>query len=472
MSTPRSFVDDSVPDYPTKQYCLDIANRVIGFATQKSGTSGVSVRVTGNTRGNIRWVRNKVSTSGEQVDRDVWITAMTGSHSSLTRTNEATDEALKATVMNGEKLAQAMAKNEKTPADNNGPLGPQQYNERKAFFDNVVALNMEARSTQAKELVQLAVGNNFMSYGFLSTRMMGTGVNNSAQLDAYFNETSANFSVTVRDGRSFASGWAGKSHEDLAQVDMKAIMNRAIDKCKRSMNPMTMEPGRYTAILEPQAVYDMLSWTFLPYWFGVEQAQKGIGPFAAPGGKTKIGQQMLDRRISIYSDPADPDMPFRPFFNSGSPNKKTFWFENGILKDLPYDRTYALKNNLNEGKELDLPPYPGVAVIHMTGGTTSIEEMIASTRTGFLVTRFHGVLPVEFKSLMEGGNTRDGLWYIENGKIKHPAKNFRFNDSPLFILNEVEELGPVERLYSPPGPVAIPTVKVRNFNFSSLVDAV
>src|SRR5688572_517809 len=163
MSNDRSFVDDSVPDYPTKQYCSEIAGRVIGFATQKSGTAGVSVRVTGNTVGNVRWVRNKVSTSGEQVNRDVWIESMNGSHSSLTRTNEASDDALKATVLNGEKLAQAMAKNEKTPADNNGPLGPQQYSERKAFFDNVVALNMEARSTTAKELVQLAVGNNFMS---------------------------------------------------------------------------------------------------------------------------------------------------------------------------------------------------------------------------------------------------------------------------------------------------------------------
>jgi predicted Zn-dependent protease len=469
MSQPPA--DDKVPRYPSNDYCIEIANRVIGFATRKSGTDGTSVRVTGNTHGNLRWVRNQVSTSGQQVNRDVWITSISGSHTGVAMTNETTDVALKSTATRAEALANAMANNEKTKADTTGALAPQEYGKAMGFYQKTADHDMAARSAEGKELVQAALASGFMSFGFLEHRAMGTGVNNSNKLTAYYGETMAGFSTTVRSGKTEGSGWAGMSHEDLDKVDVKALMARAIDKCNKSQNPVKMEPGRYTAILEPQAVADLFGWAFWPYIFGMEQAEAGVGPYAAPNGQTKIGKQMLDRRVSIYSDPSDPLMNFRPFYNSGAPIPHIDWWKDGFLQNLPFDQAYAVNHDKNNGREIDMPPYP-LPVYHMTGGDTSIDEMIATTRTGFLVTRFNSVLPVEFKALMLSGNTRDGLWYIENGKVKHPAKNFRFNESPFFVLNQIESLGPVQRIYQPPAPASCPYLKVRNFNFSSLADAV
>jgi predicted Zn-dependent protease len=463
--------DDAVPTYPSKEYCSEIANRAFGFARKKGGTAGTSVRVTGDTHGNIRWVRNQVSTSGEQVNRDVFITSITGSHSGLAVCNEVGEDALKMTVALAEQLSEAMDSNKSTPADSDGPMGPQQYLPATGFYDSVAAFDMDARSGAGKDLVQSSITSGFMSFGFLEGQVKGTGVMSSTKLEAYYPETMAGFSTTVRSGKTEGSGWAGVAHEDLAKVDVKAIMARAIDKCRRSQNPLRMEPGRHTAILEPQAVADLFGWVFWPYIFSREQAEKGTGPFAAPNGKTKIGQQMLDRRISVYSNPSDPEMNFRPFYNSGAPIKNIPWFQDGILRELPYNRTYAIKNKLNNGLELDMPPYDQ-PVYHMSGGTTSVDEMVSTTRMGFLVTRFNSVLPVEFKALMLSGNTRDGIWYIENGQVKHPVKNFRFNESPFFVLNQIEALGPAQRVYQPAGAAALPTIKVRNFSFTALADAV
>jgi predicted Zn-dependent protease len=267
--------------------------------------------------------------------------------------------------------------------------------------------------------------------------------------------------------RNSGSGWAGTEHEDLGKADMQGLIKRAIDKCRKSENPLRMEPGRHTVILEPQALADMFSWAFLPFIWQRKRAEMGVGPYAASSTKSKIGMQMMDRRLSVWSDPVDPNRHSSPFDLIGGRLRHVDWWKDGVLMDLPYGRDYAVQHKLNNGEGLGGIPWI------MSGGTTTLEEMIATTRTGFLVTRFHDCYPLETQSLMCTGNTRDGFWYIENGQIKHPAQNFRFNESPFFVLNQVEAIGPVSRTYQelPYSPVA-PLIKVRNFNFTSLADAV
>jgi predicted Zn-dependent protease len=472
--------DDPVPRYPSKDYCETIANKIIGFATRKGSVSGTSVRVNGNSSGNLRWARNQVSTGGETTNRNIFITSVDSGKMGLSVTNEASDAALKATVLDAESISGQMEASDLRAArrgegaaggEELGLLGPQQYLQPNIFFDAVLSFDTDARSKRGQEVVKSAVDATFMSYGFMAGAVAGTGVTNSNKLVAYQAETNSYFSVTVRS-KSSGSGWAGASNQDLSKVDIVGIMNTAIDKCRKSQNPTMFEPGRHVAILEPQALADMFGWVFFPLWWDREAAERGTGPFGASPGKSKIGSQMIDRRISVYSDPVDPLVSYRSFSNSGTPLKKTMWFENGVLQNLPYNREFAIKNNLNGGHELPMPPY-NAPVYQMTGGDTPVQEMIKSTRRGFLITRLNGVLPVDWgKSLQLGGNTRDGIWYIENGDIKSPAKNFRFTESPLFILNALEAMGPPQRVYSPAGPAALPTVKVRDFSFTALADAV
>jgi predicted Zn-dependent protease len=465
----------AIPKYASKDFCVDTANRVIGFATRKGDTVGTSVTIMGDTSGTLRWARNQVSAGTQLSSRTVAVVSVNEGQEGMSITNEIDDSALKGAAMDAERLSGHTKKAETGPGKA-GPLplwGPQDYAQSNVFYESSIGFDTQARSTQGVELVQTASGQGFMSYGYMANWQTGTGVVTTNKLQAYQAQTDAEFSVTVRS-RAEGSGWAGLSHSDFSKIDVKAVMNRAIDKCKNSQNPLRMEPGRHLAILEPQAVYDMWRWAMMPpIGWGRRPAEMGFGPYAAPGGKTKIGQKMLDERLTVYADPVDAGNNYRSFADDGSAMRRTVWFEKGILKELPYNREYAVEHKINEGNPMNGGISPTLPIpLHMTGGDTTIDEMIRTTRNGFLVTRFNGVFPTDFKSLSCQGNTRDGFWFIENGKIKHAAKNFRMLESPFFMLNQLESVGEPQRVYTPRGSIMVPPVKVRNFNFTALVDAV
>lgn len=269
----------------------------------------------------------------------------------------------------------------------------------------------------------------------------------------YYPYTDTWYSITVRAPGGNGSGWARVDFRDWNRVDAEKLTLKAIDKCLKSLNPVAIEPGRYTAILEPQAVaviFDTVPGS------SREQAENGSGPFADGGGYSKIGLKVLDERITVRSDPMDPDVGFPPFDRYGNVYHPVTWIESGILKELSYGRRYGIEMlGINKGL-----PYSGS--YRMDGGDSSIEEMIETTRRGVLVTRFDRL----------GKFTRDGLWLVENGKISKAIKNFRYNENPLFIFNNLVSLGKAEKVYSPYNPVMVPSAKVRDFNFTSLIDAI
>ena len=179
-----------------------------------------------------------------------------------------------------------------------------------------------------------------------------------------------------------------------------------------------------------------------------------------------MGEQLLDPKVTIYSDPFNQELPGSTWNNEGLPLEKTFWIDKGVVKNLSYSRYWAQKKGVK--------PLPEPSNIIMEGGDATIEDMIKSTERGILVSRLWYIRMVDPKSLLLTGLTRDGLFYIENGKIKFPIKNFRFNESPVIMLNNVEALGKPERSISVESyrSYLIPPMKLRDFTFSSLSDAV
>jgi predicted Zn-dependent protease len=182
-------------------------------------------------------------------------------------------------------------------------------------------------------------------------------------------------------------------------------------------------------------------------------------------GLSKIGQRLIDPRITVSTDPLDPECGYIPFDNRAEPYQATKWFTNGVLTNLAYDSNYALTQLGQSAPRLNSYAY------RMSGGPTSIAAMIASTARGVLVTRFSDIDVVDGVSLLCDGLTRDGLWYIENGAIKYPIKNFRFTESPLVAFNNVVALGAPQRVFGR-YPAVVPPVTVRDFRFTSLVDIV
>jgi predicted Zn-dependent protease len=199
---------------------------------------------------------------------------------------------------------------------------------------------------------------------------------------------------------------------------------------------------------------------------------------------SKLGERIIDARLTITADPSDPVAGF-PSFDIGFPDGNgdpfgdmwvyhpTTLVEHGVLVNLGYPRNYGIQSL---GVSTGLPIG---GAIRMTGGTTSIDEMIATTKRGVIVTRFDEIQQLDFRSLLLRGYTRDGIWLIENGKISKPIKNFAFTESILFALNNVEQLGVPQRVFHPsagslaqPTPVVVPPLKIGDFSFTSLSDAV
>ena len=223
-------------------------------------------------------------------------------------------------------------------------------------------------------------------------------------------------------------------------------------------------------ILKPQAVADLLG--FFAFSFDARSAEEGRSPFSLPGGKTKLGEKIFDERINVYSDPWHPDLPGSQSAQAGLPAQKITLVRNGVLENLVYSRFWAKQ----KGKE----PTPGPvnSIMESSQPPVAVEDMIKSMDRGLLLGRFWYIRGVDPRTALQTGLTRDGIWYIENGKIQYAVKNFRFNQSLMELLapGNVDMIGKAERVGSSEGQGGsaslLPALKVKAFHFSSQSEAV
>jgi predicted Zn-dependent protease len=464
----------------SKDVCDAIVRRVIGFA---KGGGETWVRLHSWWNGELRWARNRVNLASDRRDIrvEIWRTVGIGRGSAIT--NQLDGVSLEAAVRAAERNAE-LAPQTQHEARGIPPAPAATWPATAIWSDATYAVTPETRGAVARALIGPAEAKGMLSAGYTEMRagaMMAVSSERPAgpytPYDTpYVTWTQAQCSMTVRDQQGTGSGWAGLSNHDWAKVDAPSLAARALEKCEASRNPVSLEPGRYTVILEPQAVADLVE-LIVPLMLRVP-AEQGVGPWAlAPDDvlhlwRTKLGLKVLDERITISHDPADPQLGILP-----APwMQPVTWFDKGVLTSLVYGRDYALRElNVNAA----LRPMTGY---RMSGGTTSVEEMIATTRRGLLVTRFSNVRTLDGRSLLSTGLTRDGLWLIEHGKITKAVKNFRFTESPLFVLNSIEQLGvpvpvfrPVKNPYEqgqPLTPAIVPPMKARDFSFTSTIDAI
>lgn len=434
----------------SKEEAQAILKKVLSFSKAEETT----VSLSGNDGGNIRYARNAVSTAGESSTMGLAISASFGKKTGAATINEFDDASLQKVVKRAEELAQLAPENpEYMPI-----LGPQTYDESIGFVPSTAAITPDSRAEMVAQSLGVSRGANLEAAGFLENSTGFNAMMNSKGLFAYNKETDISFSVTVRNQQGTGSGYVDQSFNDVKKLDTLALSKIAAFKANSSAGAKAIEPGKYTVILEPLAAADMLG--NLSFGLNARQADEGRSFMSKKGGGTRLGEQLVNEKVTLYSDPLNPDLPGNTWSGEGMPLKKTVWIDKGVVKNLSYDRFWAQKT----GKE----PLPGQRGFIMEGGTKSIEELIKDTEKGILVTRFWYIRSVDPQTLLLTGLTRDGTFYIENGQIKFPIKNFRFNESPIIMLNNVEELGKPVRS----GRVVIPPMKIRDFTFTSLSDAV
>lgn len=426
-----------------------------------SSADAISVSVTSSLTNNIRFAANQVSTAGSVADANVAVTSAFGPKKATVVTNTLSDEALLKTVKESERLAK-LAPDDPEAMPN---LGPQAIKTVSADFESTAKLDADDLARAALTALEPArKAGDLTAAGYLVVNTNTNALGNKEKLFAYHKSTSANYTLTVRTTDGTGSGWAGAEHPDWTKLDVNSVSARAIDKARLSRNPVAIEPGRYTVILEPQAVGDLVQ--LIGFYADARSSDEGRSPFTKQGGGNKIGEKIVDPRITITADPFDPTILSQPWDGDGLPLGRQVFVDKGVLKELYYSRFWA--------KKMKKQPTGAPTSFIMSGGTTSLDEMIKSTPRGILVTRLWYLREVDPRTILYTGLTRDGTFLIENGKISKAIKNFRFNDSPLFMLNNLEAMGPPVRLAGTEagGAVVVPPIKVRDFNFTSLSDAV
>ena len=434
---------------------------IVQKVVKLSKADDINVNLFSGYQTDVRFAANQMSTSGGVMVGGLGVQSTIGKKHAIATTNDLSDESLKAVVEKSEALAKLSPDDPEVMP----PLPPQNYLPVSGYFDSTANLTPEARARAALTALEPArKAGDLQAAGFIIVNAGSNALGNSKGLFAYNRSTNANYTLTVRTSDGTGSGWAGAENPDWSQINFSEVANRAIEKARLSRNPVAIEPGRYTVILEPQAVGDLVQ--LMGGSLAARSADEGRSAFTKQGGGNKIGEKIVDDRVTIFSDPQDPQLLGQPFDGQGLPLARQVWVENGVLKQLFYSRFWAQK----QGKT----PTGGPSSIKMVGGTTSMDDMIKSTQRGILVTRLWYLRQVDPRTILYTGLTRDGTFLIENGKISKSIKNFRFNESPLFLLNNLEALGPAVRLAGTEqgGPIVMPAIKAKDFNFTSLSDAV
>jgi predicted Zn-dependent protease len=349
-----------------------------------------------------------------------------------------------------------------------------------AFSDATANLDAARRAEAVRAVTGAASRAGLVTAGLVHRIAGANAVANSAGMFGYHASTTAVHTLTVRTPDGKGSGWAGTAHNDWARATPAAqLATRAVRKAHGTREAMPLDPGKYTVVLEPTAAGSLIS--LMTFALNARAADEGRSFFSKRGGGNKIGEKVVDERITIVSDPQDPDLLTSPFTGEGLPVGRTAWIENGVLKTLAYDRFWADKQGVK--------PTPLSGGYRLQAATTasgtngaqagqSLDDLIKGVERGLLVTRFWYIRPVDQRTLLFTGITRDGVFLIEKGEVTRAVSNFRFNESPVTMLNNLVAIGVPERVSSSEsgdvgGPaVVVPPLVVRDFTFTSVSEAV
>ncbi|HEY7170824.1 MAG TPA: TldD/PmbA family protein [Vicinamibacterales bacterium] len=443
----------------TRDQAKRLADRALALA---SSVDQMRVNIASERSGNTRFADGSITTSGGVTNTTITVTVTIGKRRASSSTNVLDEASLRRTV----DLAATLARLSPDDLELMPELGPQSEKTVNAFVQRTAVLDPEIRSGAVSRAIDAAgavgkAAGAVFTAGFLEAHARTIAVATSNGLFAYHRTTDADFSMTVRTPDGTGSGWATAGSRDWGQVDPASVGRIAAQKALASRNPQSLEPGLYTAVLEPAAVTDLVP--LLAGALNARLAEEGRSAFSKPGGGTRIGERVMDERVTLYSDPGDPALLGQPFDAEGLPLSRVVWVERGILRNLSYSRYWAQR----QSKPPNGPPFAGGLVL--AGGTKSTEEVIAGCERGILVTHFFYIRSLDARTVLQTGLTRDGTFLIERGKVTRALKNFRWNESPLLMLNRLEEIG--RPVLTTAGRM-MPALRIRDFNFASASDAV
>ncbi len=430
------------------------ALEIIDSTVKQSQAEGVFVSLSSSESALSRFSENQISQNVHKNRFNLTITSYFGKRSASASTTELDSDAIVETLRRCEDLARF------APEDPEWMelLSPQTYEKRKPGFDNATAMVSPLDKGEMLEKVcSQAKHKKVNGSGTFSTDVSLYAIGNSLGLRACDRTTQADFSFTARVENG--SSWGRDTALGIEQLPLLETIQKVMERAIASSNPQEIAPGDYTVIFEPSAMAGLLPWVI---WnMDARAADEGRSFMSRSDEEgNRVGEQLFSPLVQIQRNPNHPLLQSGRFFADGLPNSNLDIVKDGIPQTLSYSRYWA-----QQQQQL---PTGSLSPIVMTGGNKTIADLISNTETGILVTRAWYVRYINPRTLEVTGMTRDGTFLIEQGKIAHPIKNLRFNQSLPEMLYNITDLSITKRC----GSSIIPGCKVNNFHFSSVTDSI
>lgn len=460
----------------TQEQARDIFARV----QKHSRADETEVILSGGAHALTRFANNTIHQNVAEESAALSVRVVMGGRTARASTNKLDEESLRRTVAAAEALAQVQQPDaDLLPMATAAEAGSAPDGAPSRYFEATSAVTPEERAQAVRSIVEVASKDQLTAAGIYSTSSAAEAILNSRGLAQFHQQTSSEISITMLGGDS--SGWQKANSPDVRNLDAAALAETAARKARDSAAPRELAPGKYTVILEPAAVLDLVGSMFWDFGGMALLDQRSFL-------NDRVGKKIFGENITIWDDVAHPLQSGAPFDGEGVRRQRVKLVESGVVKRLVYARGTAARIKTKQpelaakigevaatGHGFPLPNEMGEAPMNVVfeGGPAAsrqtVEQMMASTERGVLVTRLWYIREVDPYEKILTGMTRDGTFYVENGKLQHGIRNFRFNESLLHMLSNVLEMGvPVRASGEESFDMVVPAMKVRDFNFTEV----
>jgi PmbA protein len=432
-----------------------IAERVFHL----SEADETEVEISATTDALTRFANNTIHQNVAEQVIQISVRAVVDGRTARSSTNKRDDDSL----LRAADSATSLARCQPPALDLLPMLGKQKIPIVKRFQEATASATPQDRAKAVTRVVRLAAQNNQTAAGIFSTGAVESVLANSRGYFAHYEQTRAEFSITILEENS--SGWAKANAPDVRDIDPDALAVSASEKAAASREPRELPAERYTTILEPAAVLDLVGFLFYDFAGTAVLDQRSC----LTG---RMGKKLFGENITLWDDVYHPLQLGAPFDGEGLPRQKVLLVDRGVPRNLVYARATAKKMKTKPtGHGFSLPNEYGEAPMNLVfmGGDKSLDEMVRTTERGILVTRLWYIREVDPFQKILTGMTRDGTFLVENGRVVGGIRNFRFNQSIIEMLSNVEMLGPSVRAAGEESfEMVVPAMKVRDFHFSEV----
>ena len=456
------------------------ATEIFDRIKKLSSADEVEVHISGGVSALTRFANNTIHQNVEEVNHLVSVRTVFGGRTARAFTNKFDDQDLRRVVESSEALARVqhpdpdllpMPRQEE--ADGDPSFSATRTPSR--HFERTAAITPQLRAEEVAKIVAVAKKHKLTTAGIFSSSESVEGVFNSHGLSRWYSQTLAEVSITMLAADS--SGWQKSNSPDISNLDPLRMAETAAEKAVRSAHPTEMSPGKYTVILEPSATLDIVGFMFWDF-----SGMSILDQRSFLSGR--IGCQLFGENITIWDDVSHPLQAGASYDGEGMQRRRVPLVENGIVKRVVYARSTAERMKQSEEKDkvgvieatghgFALPTGMGELPLNIVfaapANPETIEQMIASTERGVLVTRLWYIREVDPYEKIVTGMTRDGTFLIENGRVLKGIRNFRFNQSLIHMLSHVESMSvPVRAVGEESFDMVVPAMKIRDFNFTEV----